>query len=440
MEEVIHNALGYLWDIAKLGIVMWGILGFPKKFSKKGTLALFAVMLVCNIMANRISMIKIRSAVMIVISIMAVLLNMKSWRQAFLCIPVYFLITLLDFITIVLLLEVMGKVPSDIVLTESSTERGMQLISNSIIFLVYFCFWHFVGKKRNRKLHLPDAEISLLSAAMVFVFIEGFMCMVKFGTGDGKASHQELALIGSLFAGIAFLLVVCYLFYIKNKNARYEEQVRFSQNSLEYQKKYYESLLEKEQETKRFRHDVRAHLNCVLGLLQEEKTEEARKYLEEIRETAGGLQKKDDTGNHILDFVVAHIMEEHKGLSICWKGAFPEKVYIAAPDLCVLCSNLLKNSFEAQKRYEKETGQKKTVNVFVKNWGKDLFFSVENNIPPEEIFQGAVGKTRKPDREHHGYGLYNIEEIVKKYHGNIEYQQEMERVIVEIYFENILEE
>lgn len=440
MEEVVYNALEYFWDVAKLGIIMWGILGFPKKFSKKGTLALFAVMLVCNIIANEIPVINIRNAVMIVISIMAVFFNMKFRRQAFLCIPVYFLIILLDFIMIVLLLEIMGKAPSDIVLTKSSMERGVQLISNSVIVLVYLCFWHFMKKKRDRQLLSPDAEISLLSAAMIFIFIEGFMCIIKFGTGDGNVSHQEFTLIGSLFAGIAFLLVVCYLFYIKNKNARYEEQVRFSQNSLEYQKKYYESLLEKEWETKRFRHDVRAHLNCVLGLLQEEKTEEARKYLEEIRETAGGLQKKADTGNHILDFVAAHIMEEHKGLPICWKGAFPEKVCMAALDLCILYSNLLKNSLEAQERYEKETGQKKTVNVFVKNWGKDLFFSVENNVPPGEIFSGMAGKTRKLDRQYHGYGLYNIEEIVKKYHGSIEYRQEAERVIVEIYFENMIGE
>lgn len=236
------------------------------------------------------------------------------------------------------------------------------------------------------------------------------------------------------------MLVVLYMFYIKNKNAGYREQVRFLQDWLEYQKKYYESLLEKEKETKRFRHDIGAHLNCVLGLLQEGKTEGAREYLKGIGEMAGGPQKEIDTGNSILNFVVAHVMEEYKGISICWKGVFPENVNISAPNLCALFFNLLKNSVEAQERYEKETGQKKAIKVFVKNWGKDLFFSMENNILAGEVFWGVIGKTRKPDREHHGYGLYNIDQIVKKYHGKIEYKQEMEMVIVGIYFENIIRE
>lgn len=440
MGEVFNNAVDYLWDIAKLGIIMWGILGFPRKFSKKGTLCLFLIMLACNLMANRIPIMNMRNIVMIVISIMAIFLNMKFLWQAFLCIPVYFLVVLLDLVTVILVLMATGKEPVGVIVTGSSMERWMKLISNSIIFFIYFCLWYFLGKKRKIQIRFIDVGISLFSAAAVFVFIEGFIFVIRFGIGNGKERYQELAMIGSLLVGFVFLLTVLYMFYIKNKNAWYKEQIRFSQEWLEYQKKYYESLLEKETETKRFRHDVMAHLNCVLGLLREERGREAKQYLESIEEVTGRLQKKVDTGNSILDFVVAYVMEEHEELLIYWKGAFPENVTVSTPDLCVLFSNLLKNSFEAQKRYQKETGKEKAVKVFIKNWENDLFVSIENNISAGEVFLGIAGKTGKPDKEHHGYGIYNITQIVKKYHGKIEYQQETEIVITQIYFENIIRE
>lgn len=241
---------------------------------------------------------------------------------------------------------------------------------------------------------------------------------------------------------VIFILLLLCLPYMKHKEEHYKEKMEFLQEQIKYQKRYYESRLNKEDQTKRFRHDIKAHRNCLMRLLQEEKIEEAKYYLSDISNMISTMEKKIDTGNEILDFIVSDIIENYPWISLQWKGAFPEKVKISDFDLCILFSNLLKNSCESQELYKNKTKKSDHINnivrIYVKNFERDIFFYIENNIPSGKVLKILPGKTSKKEKESHGYGVYNIFEVIKKYQGKIDYKQKGELVMIEIYFKDII--
>lgn len=440
-QEIIDNIVSYLLDITKLGLLVWGILGFPQRFSKKETILIFLGMLGCNILSNWIPN-RIRYLLMMLGVIFAIGINLKSIWQSFLCIPLYFLQVMIDTLVEVFVLMLINNHPTKLLFSYGIVEREAKAISDTIIILFYLFLSYLIRKKKGIEIKSIHITTSLFTGAIIFIFLFGYLCIVKFGIGLQNEYYEKFATSGFLIVGLIFILLLFYLLYMNHKEEHYKEKMKFSQEQMHYQKQYYESLLKKENQTKRFRHDIKAHINCLMGLLQEGKMEEAKSYLLDMSNLTSTMEKKIDTGNETLNFIVSNISEEFPWISLQWKGAFPENVKISDPDLCMLFSNLLKNSCESQELYKNKNNDpiNTIVYVYVKNYEEDLFFSIENNIPAGKVLKIVPGKTSKKEKESHGYGLYNIYQVVQKYQGKIDYKQEGELITTEIYFKNIIED
>lgn len=85
-------------------------------------------------------------------------------------------------------------------------------------------------------------------------------------------------------------------------------------------------------------------------------------------------------------------------------------------DICNIIGNLLDNAVEAAGDVEEED---KMVNVKIKMEGTNLLVVVKNHYSGQRKKKGSTYLTTKEEGKGHGLGLKIVEQVVKKYHGEM---------------------
>ena len=201
---------------------------------------------------------------------------------------------------------------------------------------------------------------------------------------------------------LVFLVIGILLIFYHRSSIHYQELAELNQKLLTSKERYYQIMLEKEEETRRFRHDMSSHVTCVKQLLKEENIQGARAYLDELTGTLEELRLKHQTGNTLVNAIVN--------------------------DMCTVFSNLLENAFYAAAQCI--TGG--TVDVIVKSVAGALSIIIENDRTGEIEEEKGSFVTRKEDKMNHGFGTKNVKDCVAKNDGtvNFEYTETKFRVTV----------
>ena len=88
-------------------------------------------------------------------------------------------------------------------------------------------------------------------------------------------------------------------------------------------------------------------------------------------------------------------------------------------DIILLLSNLFNNAIEALKECENE----KILRIKLELKRGEFLISVQNSFEGDRKKNGEIyTTTKKKDAELHGYGMKNIQDIVKKYDGIFQYK------------------
>lgn len=236
--------------------------------------------------------------------------------------------------------------------------------------------------------------------------------------------------------GVFVIIIGILIWYWKYKNIKKEkgmikEELYLRNQFLEQQKNYYETLLNKERETKKFRHDIRQQLRCIYELEEQNKKEELHEYLLEMLKTTENIKINIETGNEIVNVVVNDIFK-NCDLKIEWKGLMPRKLDMKQNDVCVLFANLLKNAKEATMQTKKNT-----MWVDIKRYDGNINIHIKNPVPQKVEVKQQL-ETTKPDKEAHGFGTENIQKVVDTYEGKLEYQCDDEYFEVNLMFYDII--
>lgn len=151
--------------------------------------------------------------------------------------------------------------------------------------------------------------------------------------------------------------------------------------------------------------------------MQEEKVEEAQRYIKEIAEPILVLSKKQWTGTDVVDAVLNSKIQEMKELNIVpdINVEFPENSTILPNDLCTILSNLLDNAIEAVEKLENN----RIIKLTMRRANFFLFVRVINPCVQNRKFT-AFPATTKENAALHGWGLRSVEDAVKRYAGTME--------------------
>jgi len=222
------------------------------------------------------------------------------------------------------------------------------------------------------------------------------------------------------FAGISLLMMEINILHKKWLKEQVLNHAKAEHELNEMQKNYYLSLLEKETETKKYRHDMNNHIICIKSFIDEGKYEELNKYIDNLYDRTISLVNKGfHTGNSIIDALTNYYVENMDSeIEINLEGKIAKELKIDDIALSSIYSNMIVNAIEAQKFIPDK--KRKHINVTLKEGKKYAQIIVKNTMQYERIENTDNIETIKGDKENHGFGLANIRKRLDENHGNLD--------------------
>ena len=231
-------------------------------------------------------------------------------------------------------------------------------------------------------------------------------------------SLKATAAIFCLFAYLSIGILGVFILYIRQVNRKMKKLVENELLLQDMQRQYYENLLEREEDTRRYRHDIANHLLCLNRLVEENDLAALKEYLREMRQELQEIQKNEyDSGNRIINVITNHYTKELPSM-IKIKITGRIQIQVDEMKLCTIYANLLQNAMEELNRC-KGIAQ---LEIQFEQGVQFCRISICNSLSEgsREKTEKQLLQSEKSDQKNHGLGLSNIEKAVEGLQGTLE--------------------
>lgn len=259
---------------------------------------------------------------------------------------------------------------------------------------------------------------------------EELMSFIMINSWSGMNVPMLVLNIVVILADIFLVLILLLLFILS--------QVKQERNIMVYQQhstqEYYRELRRQHERMGKLNHDIRNERACLYHFLEEGEMEKAKAFLEEKQGESYTLHQIW-TGDSMVDFMITLKKSEmvKRKISFQLDSDFT-KFPTSQEDCCILMGNLLDNAIEAA---EKCPEKDRWIRLELRQHNEIFWLMVKNaSVQAPKIREGKFDTTKK-EREIHGWGLQNVENLADKYGGTIKYDYSEKFFEVQITFWDI---
>lgn len=297
---------------------------------------------------------------------------------------------------------------------------------SAIQIIVFYCTRLIIKRKQRAKDYLLkwNEWLILLVIPAVSVFTITFVILVAINAESELTQIQHRYLVLSV-VGILITNILVYGLYIKSHkehenqlNCEILRQVLMNrEKSIEETKILYQSV-------RSMRHDLKQHIGIILMMLHQEKYDQAIKYIEKYdRMVLGEIKNKIYCENDIINYLINYKSK------ICKEKGIKSYIYvsnnipnISELDLCVLIGNAMDNAIEGTGSKLSEDLQRE---IYLELKTVDNFFiiTVKNTIYNSVLQNNPKLISTKKENKNHGIGIASMKEILKTYHGSIDFSE-----------------
>lgn len=271
------------------------------------------------------------------------------------------------------------------------------------------------AEKIIRRLLVPF--LVLLFFEMIFASALYYKTQMDYGSGF----HKKLAYVLSIVFVISYSLYALIVFYIRKINVEVERMLELEKLNTERKTLYYEALLKKEEETRKYRHDMDAHIMFLTNMAEENDLEGIRSYLSQMMEHSREIKESVfTTGIRALDGILNYyILNLKEGIRISVHGRCDSPLEITDMDFCTVFSNLIRNMAEAVNSYMLPDA---FFDIQITEGVLYVEFILENSADEKEFHFDKKGNflTSKKDKRNHGFGIESAKSVVEKNGGKFE--------------------
>lgn len=279
-------------------------------------------------------------------------------------------------------------------------------------FIFIFYLHYRIRKRRvagttSWKWYTVPSMLSIAIIALIFFFGSCFQ--------KGQMSEQPLVVCATF---VAFMQTgAMFLVSWMEQNARFREETLGLQTRAQAQQQSIEALSAAYGQQRKLTHDFQAHLDILADLLTQEPQDAkaAQKYIDGLRAAQTSRILLVNTHHGALDALLNQkgLVAKKRKIDIQFSVNDLSAVKINMVDLTILISNTLDNAIEACEKLPDSDRQ-----IFVKLLLEDdiLFYSIRNRSLPVKVQEGQLPVTTKEPSSLHGYGLQNVQTILKRYH------------------------
>ena len=209
----------------------------------------------------------------------------------------------------------------------------------------------------------------------------------------------------------AFFLIRKLFFHLVDKRIAEFQSSLINKQTEEIQNMY--------RQMQAWRHDYRNHIQNMKNRLEVDQGE-LEKYLDELADDLTQADTSIQTGNVMADAVLNSKLSvaEQKRIRLNIKAHIPQGLTMTDVELCSMLGNLIDNAMEA---CEKLPYDQRFMRVYIDKFKGQFYLSVQNSSPPVKLDKGTYHTTKEGS---HGFGLFRIDRIAKKYGGYVNRQYE----------------
>ncbi len=309
-----------------------------------------------------------------------------------------------------------------IVLPQNGEFLNLIFTTLTAIFLLWLYHW-LIGRRMDKEKFQISTRLWIMADGFLLFYS---LMVVYFINLLESIRVSRLVIVGTvlvLLGGAGVFGIVLAMIYYFNGTAKYKTQSEMAEMYNEQQKDYFLNLLEREEETRKFRHDIFNHLMVIQDFCKDEDVQ-IKDYISNLlNDRQEMFCRQFDVGNDIVNVIINYyFVPVTEKCNVAVKGHMSELHTISSVDLCVVVSNLVKNAAEAASRVKEGKGE---IYFFIGEGKHYIKINVKNNYEGEIVFdKKGLPRTGRKEKDGHGFGVRNVIQVVEKYEGRCEIRTE----------------
>ena len=221
-------------------------------------------------------------------------------------------------------------------------------------------------------------------------------------------------------AAILFIAVCVTVFFLLRRSLYNMIDRRIERFQSELIEKQVREIQNMYRQVRGWRHDYRNHINNMKIQLSEGNYDKLSDYLNELADDLDTVDTVIKTGNVMADAILNSKLNvaEKMNIKLNVKANVPDKLPMSDVELCSMLGNILDNAVEACGTLPEE---ERFMRVYIGKLKGQLYLSVQNSAGKVRKSKNTYLSTKEGE---HGYGLFRIDRVAKKYGGYVNRQNE----------------
>jgi sensor histidine kinase regulating citrate/malate metabolism len=233
-----------------------------------------------------------------------------------------------------------------------------------------------------------------------------------------------LSEVGMLLVVISILTINIVIYGLFQSISGHMQEASESKNANQqyiHMHDYYSEVIRSSKDTRRLWHDMNNHFITIGYQLKQQAYDEASDYVNSICSELDKSMLLHISGYYEIDAMLSHKFKvaSEKGIRVEHDIQVSKLESIKMVDMSIISGNALDNAIEACDRV---IGNHKFIKIVVHSANSILSINITNSVNIETIRKQGnkfISSKDRDESEIHGYGLYNIGTVVKKYGGNM---------------------
>ena len=409
LKNLSEAALGFVIEFMKLLPIMIFIFGFKLQPVKR--IIIFGISAIVLLLLSAVYELTQYVPIYTYISLLLTIFIIRGKNRI-----IYTLISGLGIGILDMLIATVWLVFNDQSYAQLADDTTKHIIINSINIATIFTVCVIARTLYSRQKYiLPQNVRKSYLILILFGEISLSMFVTAYQLNDGSSDKSIKIMAVCLSVGsIVFLLTATILLINHISKNHFKNISEINEKLIHSQEQYYTMLLQKEEETRKFRHDINNHLNCMRLLFDDKKYDELKSYFNKLGASVLNLRSELQIGNDLISAILKDIWDKHSNVSLEIIGRLPPVLRLDNMDVCTIFYNLFDNAFTAA-----EASEKKYVEISIKLLGENLFFTIKNTISHKIEIVDNILTTEKHDKRHHGFGSDNAVKCAEKNGGEL---------------------
>ena len=319
---------------------------------------------------------------------------------------------------------------------------SIDIYEDILIYIITIMVGFIIHRRKFKKNWLGN-NIHIMQWVLFSASLFGFyfICssVILYMVEGQPDNNKRLLIVLLVCSAITISSIIAFFIYsnrLKHQNDVHIETEGLYGESLGLKLAYGEQVHDDYEKVRQFRHDFRHHIAAMEGLVYGGEYSELEKYMGQLSQKDKELNQERIryTGNFMVDSIIFGITREQKfeKVDFQFNGGLPSNLGVKDIDICGVLANALENAMEACLK----GNDRKAVIMKAGCYENMISFQIKNTYDSSRYKALAGGEFySSKEGDGHGYGIQNMERVVKSYNGKMEYNVDPEWVTVDIFLQ-----